>query len=398
MPLFGKDYKKLYIEECKKNDKLKNENKYNNGRMNSITNEKIALNNDLIRLKQNYKEIELKLKDAKSINTLMSLKKIRKMNIHHPLFQRAVVQSRVDELYKSISKKPVFIIPLYIGKIKKDYFIIDGQHRLAALEKFEKFEDINVKIIDVKDYNELKEYFFLINDSLRLPDIYKNPEPKHIQIIKETFLYFQQHYPLYFTTKRVSKPNFGVTGFHNILENSNIIEEKNITKSEQLINMIEKLNKKYEKEYINQTNYRGLTGLKTIHKRNKKCRGLYLRVNQRWLEHLKQENFNPNKKEISQKMRDFIWNINYGNKNTASCICCDKTKIRNDYFEAGHIIAEHYGGDVNQYNLKPICGKCNKSMGTIEMFEYMLKNKVNKELALNMKNLYLSNTYLFKKS
>ncbi len=408
---FGYTSNTEYNELSKKHQTLKNENNNLNIKLNEkeakidFLNKNISkLDKDSFLMTQKYKSIELKLKDVISKNELMDLKKLKKMKIQRPSFQRVIVNLRVDELYESIYKNPNFIVPIYIGKIKKEYFIIDGQHRLKALDKLEKnkvkIENINVKIIELNNHKELKEYFLLINNSLALAEIYKEDDPTHIQILAETFDYFQNYYPKYFTSRESpNKPNFNVNEFGNILKNSYIIEEKKITKSQQLIDLIEKLNKTYERVYKNKTNYKGLSGLKTIQKRNKKCPGLYLRVNQNWLQDLKKENFNMKKSEITQKMRDFIWTINYGKKtDNVKCICCNRTEIRSDYFECGHIISEYDGGNTSHYNLKPICGKCNKSMHTMAMYEYMLKNNINRELALNMKSLCLSNTYLFKET
>ncbi len=392
-------------EECNKNkklnkelSKLKNENQYNEEQMKYQINEKNKLNKELLILKNKYNEIELKLKDSNSKNTTMSLKELQKLKIKHPQFQRPIMDERVNKLYEAISTNPNFIIPLYIGKIKKEYYIIDGQHRLKALNRFKTFENINVKIIEVNNHKQLREYFLLINDSLKLPEIYKEDDPTKLQIIKETFLYLKKKYPSYFKIGNASRPAFNVEIFHNVLQHSNIIKEKNIKKSQQLIDMIERLNKKYENRYST-LNPRGFKGLKSIQSREKKgIPGLYLRISPRWLEHLKDEDFNQDKEIITQKMRDFIWKINYGDRNKTLCICCKQTEIRNDYFECGHIISECEDGTTNHYNLKPICGNCNRKMSTKRMFEYMLDKNINKELALNMKSLYLSNTYLFQKS
>ncbi len=398
-------FKKKKIPREKLNNeisKLKKENNKLNTQIIFSNKELSKLNKDLFLTNKNYKDIEMKLKDISSKNGLMSLNQLKKMKIQRPSFQRTIIISRVNELYESIYKNPNFIIPIYIGKIKKEYFIIDGQHRLKALDKLEenkvKIENINIKIIELNTHEELKEYFLLINNSLALSEIYKEDDPTHIQILSETLDYFQNYYPKYFsTTESPNKPNFYVNEFIRILKNSNIIEEKKITKSQQLIDLIEKLNKIYEGAYKNKTNYKGLSGLKTIQNRNTKCPGLYLRINKNWLQDLKKENFNIKKAEITQKMRDFIWTINYGKKtDNVKCICCNRTEIRSDYFECGHIISEYDGGNVSHYNLKPICGKCNKSMHTMPMYEYMLKENINRELALNMKSLCLSNTYLFK--
>ena len=47
-------------------------------------------------------------------------------------------------------------------------------------------------------------------------------------------------------------------------------------------------------------------------------------------------------------------------------------------FHCGHVIAEKYGGELNISNLKPICSKCNTSMGTENMNDF--KKLFNKKL------------------
>ncbi len=53
------------------------------------------------------------------------------------------------------------------------------------------------------------------------------------------------------------------------------------------------------------------------------------------------------------------------------CYCCSVEPITKGNFECGHIISEKEGGEVKLENLRPICGLCNKSMGTKNMLEFM---------------------------
>ena len=55
------------------------------------------------------------------------------------------------------------------------------------------------------------------------------------------------------------------------------------------------------------------------------------------------------------------------------CYCCNKNWIRQNNFEAGHVIAECKGGKTNVDNLRPICRECNGSMGSKNMNEFMVE-------------------------
>ena len=69
------------------------------------------------------------------------------------------------------------------------------------------------------------------------------------------------------------------------------------------------------------------------------------------------------KKKIPQKLKKDSWYKYIGEDILKeNCIVCDINEIRNDNFEAGHIISEYNGGDINIDNIIPICSQCNKSM------------------------------------
>lgn len=42
-------------------------------------------------------------------------------------------------------------------------------------------------------------------------------------------------------------------------------------------------------------------------------------------------------------------------------------------FECGHVVSEKDGGNMSVDNLKPICGQCNRSMGSQNMNDYVKK-------------------------
>jgi 5-methylcytosine-specific restriction endonuclease McrA len=80
------------------------------------------------------------------------------------------------------------------------------------------------------------------------------------------------------------------------------------------------------------------------------------------------------KQPIPNHVKTLLWNHWVGcDKAETLCLCCKVTKISIRSFHAGHIIAESKGGDMTVKNLKPICGPCNLSMGSMNMDEFIKK-------------------------
>jgi hypothetical protein len=75
------------------------------------------------------------------------------------------------------------------------------------------------------------------------------------------------------------------------------------------------------------------------------------------------------KKAIPKRTRDLVWLQYNGRVYDAKCFCCDET-LDVTKFEAGHIKSERTGGETTIQNLVPICGPCNRSMGTENMIEF----------------------------
>lgn len=90
------------------------------------------------------------------------------------------------------------------------------------------------------------------------------------------------------------------------------------------------------------------------------------------------------KQQMNKTTRALVWNKYYkDNIGSALCFVCKINKITPFYFECGHIVSEKDGGTSTVDNLRPICGMCNKSMGTKNMNEFKLelekKNKIEKK-------------------
>jgi hypothetical protein len=81
------------------------------------------------------------------------------------------------------------------------------------------------------------------------------------------------------------------------------------------------------------------------------------------------------KRKIPKHVRQQVWNEYIGAELTRyKCTCCNKTLIDISTFEVGHVVAEANGGDETIKNLRPICGGCNRGMGTTDMREFSRKH------------------------
>jgi chromosome segregation ATPase len=76
------------------------------------------------------------------------------------------------------------------------------------------------------------------------------------------------------------------------------------------------------------------------------------------------------RKAIPKAVKSTLWNMHFTENNAkGDCQVCTKEIKMND-FEAGHIVAVANGGSDNLDNLLPICGLCNRSMGTQNLHEF----------------------------
>ena len=84
------------------------------------------------------------------------------------------------------------------------------------------------------------------------------------------------------------------------------------------------------------------------------------------------------KKKIPLALKEQVWIINFGDKHFKhKCYVGWCENIVTPFtFEVGHNIPESKGGTIDLDNLRPICSKCNKSMGddyTIDEFSELSK-------------------------
>jgi hypothetical protein len=74
------------------------------------------------------------------------------------------------------------------------------------------------------------------------------------------------------------------------------------------------------------------------------------------------------RKAIPKQLRGVVWRSYYHTLDGECPLCTNKISL--DDFECGHIISVKNGGGNSSDNLMPLCGKCNKSMSSMNLDEY----------------------------
>lgn len=74
---------------------------------------------------------------------------------------------------------------------------------------------------------------------------------------------------------------------------------------------------------------------------------------------------------IPKSLKIAVWKKNIGMEvGMTLCSVCKTTSIHQMDFHCGHIKAECEGGETCLSNLVPVCGKCNLSMGRMNLHEF----------------------------
>jgi molecular chaperone DnaK (HSP70) len=101
------------------------------------------------------------------------------------------------------------------------------------------------------------------------------------------------------------------------------------------------------------------------------------------------------KERIPKAVRVAVWN-KYNNikDGISNCYVGCGEQISQNNFECGHVISEKFGGKITIDNLRPICPNCNKSMGSMNMMEFIKKYNFNENYSLNKNpNKILNNSF-----
>ena len=280
--------------------------------------------------------------------------------------------------------------PLNLHHYKDQYWLLDGQHRLAAMETLYANHGHNIEtyvlIVKVDTYEELKFNYEMINKNTPLPDfsLFENVDKK----IPETVaVHFQLLYPkIWAKNTKARRPHIFFNYFQESL--AYICDQANIKDADELQELVTNYNDKLSKWEGNvfQDSYKVNENMYKIAKEQDFYLGLFSyqpseEYGFQWAKKIVEEytgkiikstSSYSKKKKIPKKVKNDSWDL-YVGKNVANtkCICCRTSEINAKDFVAGHIISEYNGGQVVVDNLLPICQQCNSSMGVTNMEDYI---------------------------
>ena len=338
----------------------------------------------------------------------LNYNELLKYNIKIPNIQRILNTDKVTTIfnyqldyYKKYNQFNILgVINIHYVKDTNIYYLIDGQHRYSALEKLYNIghsPDFFIELVYVDNFDILTQNYNLINTNTVLPELPNNIDKT---IIETTAIYFKNKYgDMWSKQARSNRPYIY---FDYFLEAVGVLFNKleNINNSQTMIKLIEDYNSKlknWNKKYFPE-------GSSISDNMYSKCvksnfyLGLFKHISDtyryKWIANIIHEQTGNiitfKKKIIPKKLKIDVWNKYIGqNIRTTKCICCCNKIIDVVDFHAGHIISEKNNGTTSIDNIIPICGDCNKSMGTTNMDIYIktyYPKNYNNFLSLTDKN------------
>lgn len=308
------------------------------------------------------------------------VKKVIKTKYKRPDCQRRIDESHISTLRVGFKEMFNPVTPIYFCILNKQRWVIDGQHRLKIYEEYKELENEKIPImeIEVKEKKDIYEYFKLINNHKELCDVWLKEESIR-EIVTKTYDHFIIKYHYTFKLpKPKCRPFIGPTQFMKQLtsliedEDHDIINKYEIKTSDDYIFILENLNKQYSEQ--NSDFYPGKSKTTdSLIKKIKKNNGLHFgMLKNSWMNNINEFTIPENRGSIPNSVRFATWNKWIGRKHgVAKCWCCNENEISQQCFEAGHVKARILGGKNIVENLRPICGFCNKAMGTQNMLKFI---------------------------
>lgn len=355
-----------------------------------------------------YKNSKSAIKNNNIITTLISVTELSSAPIQTPNEQRIIIPDKITEIVKYQedffkSKKHFnFVGNININCCLADNknYLIDGQHRYHAIKRLcnrgYKNEMIKIEIMEVNTYNEVIANYNLLNKNTPLPEFIAGIDE---DIPKRAFISLRNEFPnIWKTCKKPKKPYINQNDFQEALGFLTLkLNELNIfpggIKQEDLKELIIDKNNKM-KLWPAESYEKIRKGVKWEQYKKEADKhgfylGMYSSISQEyrydWVSQVIEETSGvqlakkkaPSKKrkQIPKQKRDESWKRWIGNEfGESRCYCCRVEKIKMNHFECGHVQSDANGGSVLVENLRPICKKCNQTMGKTHMRDYIAEH------------------------
>tara|TARA_Y100001958_G_C21241887_1_gene569916 strand:+ start:2700 stop:3758 length:1059 start_codon:yes stop_codon:yes gene_type:complete len=347
--------------------------------------------------RHNY--IGIQTKDAPKINnyfeTVVGFDEIvnhpKIKHINKPNYQGSLIETKVEEMVLEYLHYPLFLKiknKIIIGCLNKNWYIIDGQHRLEMAKIIYENHQLNDQLhfcwFECKSEDEMKGLFKSLNHDSMKNQFYIQTDDFQQLISIELIQKLKDHCKIYFSKKKTEQgKKYCIEEFvENIRNNTNLFQIYN--SSQDIYTYIfEKNNEfyninRYEIMYKNNSKVFYVDELKCIE--DKIIFSLKRNNFIEWLnqpdKHIPYHYTKHSKDKISAYKKKVVW-INEFGDNVTEGKCpiphCSNVLYKNvkNGWQCGHIISEYNRGETEPYNLRPICQKCNKDMGSLNWEDWL---------------------------
>ncbi len=300
-----------------------------------------------------------------SIYTAFVYGKVLLANLNIPEIQREIdsewVETLVTSLIQEYQKQGYFDFSTFsLCYFKNELYLLNGQHRYAALRKIHDLKEyldiqIKVEVREVTSLQEMNQLWTMTNRSNSVK-IVKNCNDQ--LVINGLLRYLGHNYQHYISkSAKPHKPNINLDHMVEKLEEFQLIEKLKISSDQQLIDLVIQLNNFYGQVAYQLERWRQWK-VPDVEKYLDKCRQkshsktLYLGIfhNFEWLQRilvhvLEGQDYgdmphyliNRQPRKTSQHLRDLVWKKR-NNSLMGKCFVCQSPLEFKD-FQCGHIKA-----------------------------------------------------------
>lgn len=331
-----------------------------------------------------------------------------KLSLHMCEWQRLTSARHVDSLYTHFkeyydvhAKQPVIpgCITLCHTLNYETWWLVDGQHRVLALQKLYEEHNLNFTImccdIQVADEAGAQEWFKIVNNTLPLKVLPKR-QAQNLSVPRAIVEQIKRTFPAIFTdSERPRRPHLFINAFAEKL--SSLKSLVSMTSDEAVERLVafnrDVLCKRSCSQYMypgdKQTTVEQAWAVAT--KKGQVYFGMY--KNYEFLDEC--FGFGGSGSSVSKKPKSTktkvpkalqlqVWKRFNGEEYHGICYCCENV-VNIASFHVAHVVPESNGGETTLENLRPTCSLCNLSCGTknLDEFKKTFLLKIDKRLHSN---------------
>lgn len=319
------------------------------------------------------------------------------MNIRTPKFQRMCDDRRAKDIERFlVSRKFICGDIILSGSDAHGYWIIDGQHRAAAVKNATcngaiSRDDGTIVALTIFAPHEAtpEELFDLVNMAVPVPEylVKSTLDTQRRDGLQAVESYLRHEFSDYVSDARSPRrPNFNPSHIVDAMMRSDPTLPCTPTTSREWCGLVE-----YVNSVILNDNPPPLGIKKTSARRafvlaqwdplhawaaSATWAEAWAHAGRPCAERHHADRVPKKRAPIPVALRNAVWNTYAGGPEVGevSCACCETTKITQQTFECGHVIAAAHGGECTVDNMRPVCRGCNRSMGKSNMHEFKRKH------------------------